>query len=299
MNGQEQLDNNRMSFLGGAFKSVRRFNHYPVIPILIILVLLVIPAIFADLLAPHESRAGGLGDRLIPPMWLEGGSSEYILGTDRVGRDIFSRIIHGSRISLVISLIGIASGGILGTGLGLIAGYVGGWADAVIMRLVDIGLALPSIIFALALGVLMGPSFATVIIVVTYVLWAYYCRQIRGEVLRVKSRDFIARAKVSGASDFRIIRKHVFPNVTNTLIVLATLQVGFVIVLEATLSFLGVGIPRPTPAWGLMVADGREYITSAWWIAMFPGLAIMLTVLALNLLGDSIRDRLDPTLRQV
>ena len=167
------------------------------------------------------------------------------------------------------------------------------------MRLVDISLALPSILLALVLAIVLGPSFRTVILVVVFVLWALYARQVRGEVLSIRERDFVARARASGNSHARIIVRHILPNVANTIVVLATLQVGSVIILEAALSFLGVGIPRPTPAWGLMVADGRQLIVSAWWIAFFPGLAITLTVFALNLLGDWVRDRLDPKVSQV
>lgn len=278
--------------------AVRRAREYPLIPIGLLLVVFIIPAIFAPLIAPHDPFAGGLSYRLKPPVWA-GGSWDHILGTDRVGRDILSRIIFGSRISIFISLVGIASGGFAGTCLGLIAGYYGGWIDAVIMRLVDIKLALPSVLLAMVLVAAIGPSYGSVILVVALILWALYARQIRGSTLAIKEMDFIARAKVAGASDFRIIFRHILPNVTNTLIVLATLQVGYVIILEASLSFLGVGIPRPAPAWGLLVADGRELVVIAWWVSMFPGLAIIITVLSLNLLGDWLRDRLDPKLRQV
>ena len=275
--------------------SLRRF---PAVPIVILLVVLVVPALLAPWIAPHDPYAGGLGQRLRPPVWA-GGSWDYVLGTDRAGRDVLSRILHGARISIFISLVGILAGGGIGTTLGLIAGYYGGWIDALIMRLVDISLALPSVLLALVLAAALGPSFATVIVVVALVLWALYARQIRGSTLAIREMDFVARAKVAGCSDLRIITLEILPNVANTLIVLATLQVGYVILLEASLSFLGVGVPRPVPAWGLLVADGRELVVVAWWVAMFPGLAILLTVLSLNLLGDWLRDRLDPKLRQV
>ena len=274
------------------------WRRYPVVSIFILVVLLVIPAITADWLAPHDPLHGSIPDRREPPVFF-GGTWEYPLGTDRIGRDILSRIIHGAKVSLSISLVGIFFGGVLGTLLGLLAGYFRGWLDAVVMRLVDISLALPAILLALVLAVSVGPSFHTVIIVVVFVLWAFYARQVRGEVLSIRERDFVARARVAGNSHARIILRHILPNVANSIIVLATLQVGSVIILEAALSFLGVGIPRPTPAWGLMVADGRQLIVSAWWISLFPGLAITLTVLALNLFGDWVRDRLDPKLTQV
>jgi peptide/nickel transport system permease protein len=190
-------------------------------------------------------------------------------------------------------------GGLVGTALRLMAGYFGGWWDHVIMRLVDIKLSLQSILLALVLAAALGPGFATVIIVIALILWTRYARLVRAETLAMKSQDFIARARVAGCSRFHIITSHIFPNVVNTIIVLATLEVGQVILLEATLSFLGVGIPRPTPAWGLMVVDGRELVVAAWWVAFFPGMAILLTVLFMNLLGDWLRDRLDPKLRNV
>jgi len=183
--------------------------------------------------------------------------------------------------------------------MGLLAGYFGGKIDTAIMRLVDISLAVPTILLALVFVAVVGSSFGTVITVIAVILWARYARQVRGETLSIKAQDFIARARVAGASHLRIMGYYIFPNVVNSLIVLATLQVGAVILLESTLSFLGVGIPRPTPAWCIMVADGRELIVTAWWVSMFPGTAIMLTVLSLNLLGDWLRDRLDPKLKQI
>ena len=228
-----------------------------------------------------------------------GGTSKHLLGADKLGRDILSRMIYGSRVSIIIAGIAIAISGVIGTGLGVMAGYYGGWVDGLIMRMVDVSLAIPIILLALVLVVSQGPGFDTVIIVLVVLLWARYARLARGETLSIRTRDFVARAKVAGASDARIMLKHVVPNIFNSLIVLATLQVGFVIVLESTLSFLGAGIPRPTPAWGLMVADGRELIVTAWWVAFFPGLAILFTCLSINLLGDWLRDRLDPKQNQV
>ena len=270
---------------------------YPLIPAFVLVALLVFPALTADWLAPHDPIFGSIADRRQPPVFF-GGTWKYPLGTDRLGRDILSRIMHGARVSLSISLVGIFVGGVIGTSLGMLAGYFGGWLDTVTMRLVDISLALPAILLALVLAAATGPSFQTIIVVVAFVLWALYARQIRGEVLSIRERDFVARARVAGASRFRIIVRHILPNVANTIIVLATLQVGSVIILEAALSFLGLGIPRPTPAWGIMVADGRQLIVSAWWISFFPGLAITLTVFSLNLLGDWLRDRLDPRVKQ-
>ncbi|APX94833.1 peptide ABC transporter permease [Halomonas sp. 1513] len=265
------------------------------IPIGVLLIVLVIPALFASYIAPHDPYQSYLTNRLAPPVWA-GGSWEFILGTDRLGRCVLSRTLHGAWYALSVSMVGIFLGTVIGTILGLIAGFKRGWADIVIMRLVDVSLALPSVLLALALATIWGPSFQSVLLVVAFVLWSYFARQIRGEVLSLRERDFVARSRVSGASDSRILARHIFPNVVNTIVVMATLQIGVVIVLEATLSFLGIGIPRPTPAWGLLVADGRQLVVSAWWISFFPGLAILLTVLSVNLLGDWLRDRLDPKL---
>ena len=276
-------------------------RRYPLFAIALLLVVLVIPAIFADWIAPHDPKLGTLSTRLLPPAWMEGGSSEYLLGTDRVGRDILSRIMHGARVSVVIAGIAIFIAGVVGTTLGIAAGYWGGWVDALVMRLVDISLSIPIILLALVIVAATKPSIFNVILVLVLLLWSRYARLVRGETLAVRVQDFIARARVSGASHRRIMLRHVFPNVFNSIIVLATLNVGFVIILEATLSFLAVGIPPPQPAWGLMVADGRVLIASqgGWWVSLFPGLAIMLVVLCMNLLGDWLRDRLDPKQRQV
>ena len=279
-----------------AMSQVRR---YPLVPLALLTFLLVIPALFASQVAPYDPLQGSLSKRLKPPAWQEGGTIEHPLGTDKLGRDMLSRIIYGARVSLMVSLVAIFVGGVIGTGLGLISGYFGGWVDALLMRLVDISLSLPTILLALVLVAAVGPSFGTVITILMIFLWARYARLVRGETLSIKERDFIARARVAGASHIRIMARYIFPNVVNSLVVLATLQVGYVILLESTLSFLGAGLPRPMPAWGLMIADGRELIVTAWWVSMFPGLAIMLTVLSLNLLGDWLRDHLDPKLRNV
>lgn len=280
-------------------RTLFQIRRFPGFALTILVFVLIIPGVFADWIAPHDPIRGSLSARLKPPMWMQGGSIDHPLGTDKIGRDNLSRIIHGSRVSLRVSLEAILVSGFIGTTLGLISGYFGGKIDALIMRLVDISLGLPIILVALVFVAAVGPSFTTVIIVTSVLLWSRYARQVRGETLSIKSRDFVARARVAGASHFRIMFRYLLPNVVNSLIVLATLQVGFVILLESSLSFLGAGIPRPTPAWGLMVADGRDLIVSAWWISMFPGLAIMLTVLSLNLLGDWLRDHLDPKLRNI
>ena len=280
-------------------RSVKWVRQFPLITIIVLCFVLIIPAVFAGQVAPHEPTKGNILERLQPPAWMEGGSWEHPLGTDKLGRDMFSRIVYGARISLTIAAISIVCGGIVGTALGLVAGYWGGMWDHVIMRLVDIKISIPSILLALILAAALGPSYFTVIIVVALTLWTRYARLVRGEVLSLRSQDFISRAKVAGATTPRIILRHLLPNVVNTIIVLATLEVGVVIILEASLSFLGAGIPPPNPAWGLMVSDGRALVINAWWVSFFPGVAILLTVLSMNLLGDWLRDKLDPKLRNV
>lgn len=386
--------------LGGAWNALRR---YPIIPLVIVLVVMIIPAIFANVIAPHPPLKGSLTERLLPPFWVDaevqslevvseidrqnlrpqltvgeaqslidagnariesggamasagdrlvrlktvvaetppgggtqyeialkdaqsfvergkmrvigggpvaegqkieeiaspGGSTSYIFGTDKVGRDILSRIIYGSRVSVVVAAIAIFIAGTIGTALGIIAGYFGRWLDALIMRAVDVSLAIPIILLAMVLVTALGASFTTVITVLVLLLWSHYARLSRGVTLSVRSADFVARSKVAGSSNLRIMVRHILPNVFNSLVVLATLQVGFVIVIEATLSFLGAGIPNPTPAWGVMVSDGRELIVSHWWVAFLPGFAILLVVLSMNLMGDWLRDKLDPRQRQV
>jgi peptide/nickel transport system permease protein len=259
---------------------------------------LVVTAVFAPYLAPHSPTEGDIVKKSIPPMWMERGYAEHPLGTDRFGRDVLSRIIWGSRISLLVSLVAIGVAGTLGTLLGLISGYRGGWVDGLLMRLTDIGLSLPTILIAVVMVAVSEPSFRNVVLVIALLLWPRFARQIRGETLAVKEHDFVALAVVAGRSSAWIIRRHIFPNVVPTLLVISTLQVGYVILLEGTLSFLGVGVPPPNPAWGLMIADGRGFLATAWWISLFPGLAMLLTVLAVNLMGDWLRDHLDPRLRQ-
>ena len=287
---------------GRLFRVWETARRYPIFPMAVLVFVLALPGIFAPQITNtwlQDPLEGRVTERLTPPVWQEGGSWDHPLGTDKVGYDIASRVIHGARVSLIVAGVSILTGGFVGTTLGLIAGYYGGWIDHVIMRLVDIKLSIQAVLLALVLVGVLGPGFHTVIIVIALVLWVRYARLVRGETLSLKNQDFVAKARVAGASSGRIIARHIFPNVINTIIVLATLEVGQVILLEAGLSFLGVGIPRPTPAWGLMVADGRDLIVRAWWVAFFPGMAILLTVLSMNLLGDWLRDRLDPKLRNV
>ncbi|HXJ82276.1 MAG TPA: ABC transporter permease [Candidatus Methylomirabilis sp.] len=270
----------------------------PSVP-LVIVALLVLCGVLAPLLAPHSPVEGSLGERLIPPLGMEGSKASHPLGTDRLGRDTLSRLLYGARISLSVSVVGIALTGALGSLIGLIAGFFGGWVDTLLMRIVDISLSLPGILIAVLLSVVFEPSFTNVIIVVVFLLWPSYARLVRGETLGLKQHEFVALARVAGCSDLTIMFRHIVPNLLPSILVLATLHVGYVIVLEAALSFLGVGIPPPTPSWGVMVADGRGLIEQAWWVSILPGIAILVTVLSLNILGDWVRDRLDPKLRQV
>lgn len=268
------------------------------IPVFLLAVLLVV-SITAPLFAPHSPTFSNIAIRLLPPAWMDGANPQYLLGTDRFGRDLLSRIIFGTRVSLTVSVLAILVGGSIGTLLGVVSGYYGGWVDDLIMRITDIALSIPQILIAILFAVLLGPSLENVIIIIGLLLWPRYARQLRGEALSLREQDFVASARVVGCSDWRIMWVHILPNVMPTLLVLASLQVGYVILLEASLSFLGVGVPPPQPSWGSMVADGQQYIATNWWISMFPGLAILFTVLSVNNLGDWIRDRLDPKLRQI
>ncbi len=264
-----------------------------------VLFLLVLTAIFAPKLAPHSPDLTSLTDRLLPPFFADGGGTTYLLGTDLLGRDILSRVIFGARISLSVSLMVIFITAGIGTILGIIAGYLGGRTETILMRVTDVSLSFPAILIAILLAVILGPSYWTVVLALSLLGWAPYARLIRGEALRLRQADFVTQARIIGSSPMRIMTRHIFPNVINPLIVLATLQVGMVILTESALSYLGAGIPPTTPSWGNMVADGRNQIDTAWWISFFPGIAIGLVVLSGNFLGDWLRDKLDPRLRQL
>jgi len=268
-------------------------------PAFAIIVVLIVVALFAPLLAPHSPTEQSLPDKLLPPAWQQGGSAQHLLGTDLLGRDVLSRLIHGARVSLTVALAALLAGGGVGLVLGIVSGYVGGRVDSLIMRIVDATLTFPTILIALLLTVSLGQGLRTIVIAVTLIIWARFARVVRGEVLAVKARDFVDLARVHGCSHVRIMAVHIVPNVMNTFMVLLTLHIGFVIIVEASLSFLGAGIAPPTPSWGQMVADGRSHIAGAWWLSVVPGAAIMLVVLAFNLFGDWLRDWLDPRLRQV
>lgn len=273
-------------------------RRWPVLPI-VVLAVVIVAAIFAPLLTPHDPTIGNLRDRFTPPMWQEGGTSRYPLGTDENGRDILTRVIHGGRITLIVATTVLLSGLILGTTLGLTAGYIGGQVDELIMRIVDFTLAFPFILVAVAVVVVFGASVPLIIILLVIFGWGGFARQARAMTLSLKTADYVAISRIAGASTPRILFRHILPGIMNTMMVLASLAVGGVILAEATLSFLGVGVPRPNPAWGLMVSSGRDYIRDAWWLVVMPGVAIFAVVFSINFLGDWLRDRFDPRLRQL
>ena len=276
-----------------------RIEGFPWIPVIIISVIALV-AIFADVIAPYNPEIGVLGDRFRPPAWQAGGSQAHLLGTDHVGRDVLSHLIFGARVSMVVGFTAVIVAGIIGTGLGILSGYLGGWVDQVIMRITDTWLALPALTFAIFLAAVVGPSMWNIVIILAAVYWTRYARVIRGEVLSLRERDFVRLAIVAGCSKKTIMRRHILPNVVNSAIVLGTLMLGVVIVTEAALSFLGVGVPPPKPAWGLMLADGKKGLMAGyWWLTVLPGLCIMFMVLSANLIGDWLRVKLDPQLRQL
>jgi peptide/nickel transport system permease protein len=276
-----------------------RAKDFPTIPVAIIGAILFM-AIFADVLAPHNPEVGSLAARFRPPFWQTGGTTEYLLGTDQLGRDVLSRLIFGARVSIVVGFTAVIFAGVVGTTLGIVAGYLGGWVDQVIMRITDAWLALPALTFAIFLAAIVGPSEMNIVIILALVYWTRYARIVRGEVLSLKEREFVRLAVVAGCSKWTIMRRHILPNVANSAVVLASLMLGVVIVAEASLSFLGVGVPPPKPAWGLMLSDGKQgLMVGYWWLTVLPGCCIMLMVLSANLLGDWLRVKLDPQLRQL
>ncbi|HEV8143950.1 MAG TPA: ABC transporter permease [Methylomirabilota bacterium] len=276
-----------------------RMKGFPWFPVSI-LGMLAFLAIFADAIAPHSPEVGSLGMRFKPPAWQQGGVATYLLGTDHLGRDVLSRLIFGARVSIIVGTLAVVVAGVVGTALGILSGYMGKWVDQVIMRVTDTWLALPALTFAIFLAAILGPSEMNIVIILSLVYWTRYARVIRGEVLSLREREFVRLAIVAGCSKWTIMKRHILPNVLNSAIVLASLQLGVVIIAEAALSFLGVGVPPPKPAWGLMLADGKKGLMAGyWWLTVLPGSCIMLMVLSANLLGDWLRVKLDPQLRQL
>jgi peptide/nickel transport system permease protein len=300
MNGSAAIPRSASATLGRIWRNaVFQSEGFPLIPIAILLTV-TLTAIFANVLAPHNPEVGVLGDRFRPPAWQTGGSADHLLGTDHLGRDVLSRLIFGARISIIVGFMAVIVAGTIGTVLGIMSGYLGRWVDQVVMRTTDAWLALPALMFAIFLAAILGPSVSNIIIILAAVFWTRYARIIRSEVLSLKERDFVRLAIVAGCSKRTIMLKHILPNVINTAIVLGTLQLGIVIIAEASLSFLGVGVPPPQPAWGLMLADGKKGMMAGyWWLTVLPGSCLALMVLSANLLGDWLRVKLDPQLRQL
>jgi peptide/nickel transport system permease protein len=264
---------------------------------LVLVVLVVLVAILAPVLSPHDPAKQNIVYRLKPPFWEEEGSMEHPLGTDSVGRDVMSRVIYGSRISIFVGLVATAASALVGVGLGLLAGFLGGRTDSVLSRVGDIQQAIPFLVLAIAVAAMLGPGLFNLILVLVITTWVTFFRVVRGEVLSVREEQYVLGAQSIGASNVRIMLRYILPNVAASIIVIATLLVANMIIFEASLSFLGLGVPSSIPTWGRIVADGREYIADEWWIALFPGLAILITVMGVNLLGDWLREDLDPKRR--
>ena len=268
-------------------------------PALIILVVFLVAGIFADLLSAYDPEKIDLIQRLTPPALQEGGSWAHPLGTDNLGRDILSRVMHGARVSLLVVVTCIPASALIGTLIGLLAGWRVGWWDRLLMRLVDVQLALPALLFALLISVVFGRSLINVIVIIIIFSWSGYARLVRADVLSLREQEFVVAARASGASDKRILFRHVLPNIVNTIVIMATLDVPAVILIEAALSFLNIGVAPGTPSWGAMISEGRNFMTIAWWPIWMPGIAILLVSLTGNLMGDWLRDTLDPRLRNV
>lgn len=261
---------------------------------MLIVLLVFFISLFAPVLAPYNPNEIDPSKMLIPPFWSEGGSKDHILGTDNLGRDILSRIIYGSQVSLLVGISSVILAGILGVFIGLVSGYYGGLLDTILMRIVDAFLAIPNILFALVFLAVFGPSVVTLIIVLGVTNWVSYARIVRGETLSIKEREFVKAARSIGVKNMVIIMRHILPNIISSFIVISTLSVATTIIMEASLSFLGLGIQPPTVSWGGILSDGRDYLATSWWLATFPGLAITITVLGIIFLGDWLRDTLDP-----
>lgn len=278
-------------------KRHNKWRRFPWIPAAI-LAALVVSAVGATWLAPHDPVEFDISNGFVPPVWQDGGSWDHILGTDRLGRDLFSRLLYGGRIALLVAGISISFSLLFGVSLGLAAGFMGGIVDGVISRLVDGMLSMPSLLFAMLLAAIIGPGLQTVIIVIAAFTWMQYTRLVRGEVLSLRNREYVQLARVAGLSQFQIMMKHMLPNTLNIIVILATLELGSVITFEASLSFLGFGVQPPTPTWGALLSEGRQFMVDAWWLAFFPGVAITLVIVSGNLFGDWLRDATDPRMRQ-
>lgn len=265
----------------------------------LILLFFIFLAVASPSITPHDPMVVNLQDKLLPPFWMEGGSMNYILGTDQLGMDLFSRIIAGTRISLLIGLTTVGISLLIGTTLGLLAGYYRGVLDNILARFADLLLSFPWLIFAIFTMAIIGPGFGNLVFALTFKGWVGFFRLVRGDVIAEKTKEYVEAARALGQSHFKIMVKEILPNIMNSIIVLSTLRIGFMIIMEASLSFLGLGIQYPEPAWGSMVNIGRNYMLNAWWISTFSGLAILILVLGINMLGEGLRDILDPRLKQI
>lgn len=263
------------------------------------LVLAILCALFAPWISPHDPVKADLWARLAPPVFQKGGTWDHILGTDHIGRDVFTRIIYGARISLAVGFVSTLVGFLIGGSLGVISGYFRGRADGIITKLMDIQLSFPFVLFAIFVVGITGPKLINIIIICGVTRWVMYARVVRGQVLSLREKEFIEAARGIGCSTRRILLRHIFPNIVSSLLVLSTLNIGIIIVLESTLSFLGLGVQPPTPTWGGMLHDGKVYMVQAWWITALPGLAIMMVVLASNIIGDYLSDLTDPYAKQL
>ena len=279
-------------------KIVDALRGAPLIPVFILFAFVFV-GLFGEYLAPYDPVDSEFSAAMRPPFFQEGGSLEYPLGTDNLGRDQLSRLLVGTRISLQVGFIVVVISGIMGCTIALLAGYLGGWVDIILGRMTDTMLSLPPLMIAIVIAAILGPSKENMILILIILGWAGYARILRGEVLRMRENNFVQLAVTAGSSNLRIMLVHIFPNIINSLIVLGTLQLGIVIIAESSLSFLGVGVPPPEPAWGTMVAEGRRYIGQAWWLITWPGVAILLVVLSCNMVGDWLRVKLDPKFRQI
>lgn len=263
----------------------------------IIVLIYVLTAVFAPQLTPYDPTRGNLRERLLPPAWEAGGTISHPLGTDEQGRDLLARIIFGARLSPTVGFISIGVSVMVGIVLGALAGYYRGWLDDVLSRFADLLLAFPFLIFAIGVMAFLGPGFTNLILALTFKGWVEFFRLVRGEMMAEKTREYVEAARMVGQSDFALIVSEILPNIIHSVLVLGTLRIGFMIIMEASLSFLGLGVQPPTPAWGSMVAAGRDYLLSAWWVSTLPGIAILILVLAINLFGEGLRDILDPRLK--
>jgi ABC-type dipeptide/oligopeptide/nickel transport system permease subunit len=263
----------------------------------VVILLYLLGAIFAEQIAPHDPGLGNLRYRLLPPAWEAGGNPDFLLGTDDQGRDLLSRIIFGARISLLVGFLSVGISVVVGTALGALAGYYRGRFDQIVSRFADLLLAFPFLIFAIGMMAFLGPGFTNLIVALTFKGWVEFFRLVRGEMLAEKPKEYVEAAKVVGQSNLVIMASEILPNIIQSVFVLGTLRIGYMIITEASLSFLGLGIQPPTPAWGSMVASGRDYMLTAWWASTLPGFAILFMVLSINLLGEGLRDILDPRLK--